>query len=127
MPIIYDKLINWKIPEVEQQLTKRDTILYALGVGLGSDPCDENQLKFVYEPKLEALPSMAIVLGYPGPWHAQGDTGITRSHVVHGEQGFAIHQPLPVDRAIVGQTKVVSVLDKGKDKGALVMTECTVR
>jgi acyl dehydratase len=127
MPIIYDKLINWKIPEVEQQLTKRDTILYALGVGLGSDPCDENQLKFVYEPKLEALPSMAIVLGYPGPWHAQGDTGITRSHVVHGEQGFTIHQPLPVDRAIVGQTKVVSVLDKGKDKGALVMTECTVR
>jgi acyl dehydratase len=127
MPIIYDKLINWKIPEVEQQLTKRDTILYALGVGLGSDPCDENQLKFVYEPKLEALPSMAIVLGYPGPWHAQGDTGITRSHVVHGEQGFTIHQSLPVDRAIVGQTKVVSVLDKGKDKGALVMTECTVR
>ena len=46
MPIVYDKLINWKIPEVEQQLTKRDTILYALGVGLGADPCDLNQLKF---------------------------------------------------------------------------------
>ena len=29
MTINYDKLINWKIPEVEQQLTKRDTILYA--------------------------------------------------------------------------------------------------
>ena len=127
MPIKYDSLINWKIPEVEQQLTKRDTILYALGVGLGADPCDQNQLKFVYEPNLEALPSMAIILGYPGPWHAQGDTGITRSHVVHGEQGFIIHKPLPVDRAIVGVTKVVGVLDKGKDKGALIMTECTVR
>src|SRR3954470_448889 len=127
MPINYDTLINWKIPEVEQQLTKRDTILYALGVGLGGDPCDVNQLKFVYEPNLEALPSMAIILGYPGPWHAQGETGITRSHVVHGEQGFTIHKPLPVDRAIVGLTKVVDVLDKGKDKGALVMTECTVR
>ncbi len=127
MPINYDSLINWKIPEVEQQLSKRDTILYALGVGLGADPCDQNQLKFVYEPNLEALPSMAIVLGYPGPWHAQGDTGITRSHVVHGEQGFTIHKTLPVDRAIVGLTKVVGVLDKGKDKGALVMTECTVR
>jgi acyl dehydratase len=127
MPIVYDKLINWKIPEVEQQLTTRDTILYALGVGLGADPCDANQLKFVYEPNLEALPSMAIILGYPGPWHAQGDTGITRSHVVHGEQGFTIHKKLPVDRAIVGQTKVVAVLDKGKDKGALVMTECAVK
>ena len=80
MPIVYDKLINWKIPEVEQQLTKRDTILYALGVGLGADPCDLNQLKFVYEPNLEALPSMAIILGYPGPWHAQGDTGDRAPH-----------------------------------------------
>ena len=80
-----------------------------------------------YEPNLEALPSMAIILGYPGPWHAQGDTGITRSHVVHGEQGFTIHKPLPVEGAITGLTKVVGVLDKGKDKGALVMTECTVR
>ena len=127
MTIVYDKLINWKIPAVEQQLTKRDTILYALGVGLGADPCDADQLKFVYEQNLQALPSLAIILGYPGPWHAQGDTGITRSHVVHGEQGFTIHKPLPVEGAIVGLTKVAGVLDKGKDKGALVQTECTVR
>src|SRR6187455_2687009 len=70
--INYEKLVNWQIPEVEQRLTRRDTILYALGVGLGADPCDADQLRFVYEPNLEALPSMAIVLGYPGPWHAQG-------------------------------------------------------
>jgi acyl dehydratase len=127
MTIVYEKLINWKIPEVEQQLSKRDTILYALGVGLGADPCDQNQLKYVYEQNLQALPSMAIILGYPGPWHAHGDTGITRSHVVHGEQGFTIHKPLPVEGAIVGLTKVAGVLDKGKDKGALVQTECTVR
>ena len=127
MPIDYEKLVNWKIPEVEQQLTKRDTILYALGVGLGADPCDEDQLKFVYEQNLQALPSMAIVLGYPGPWHANAGTGITRSHVVHGEQGFTIHKPLPVEGAVVGLTRVTGVLDKGKDKGALVLTECTVR
>src|SRR3954463_2628190 len=127
MPIIYDKLINWKIPEVEQQLSKRDTILYALGVGLGSDPCDVNQLKFVYELNLEALPSMAIVLGYPGPWHAKGDTGITRSHVVHGEQGLRIHRKLPVEGAVRGQTEITDIFDKGKDKGALIRTKCEVR
>lgn len=127
MPIDYDKLISWKIPEVEQELTKRDTMLYALGVGLGADPCDSDQLKFVYEQNLEALPSMAIVLGYPGPWHANTGTGITRSHVVHGEQGFTIHKPLPVEGTVLGLTKVTGVLDKGKDKGALVLTECTVR
>jgi len=126
MPINYDKLVNWPIPPVEQNLTKRDTILYALGVGLGADPVDENQLKFVYEPHLQALPTMAIILGYAGPWHANPDTGITRSHVVHGEQGLRIHEALPVEGALVGVTKVVGVVDKGKDKGALVMTECTV-
>jgi acyl dehydratase len=127
MPIDYDKLINWKIPEVEQQYTKRDTMLYALGVGLGADPCDASQLKFVYEQNLQALPTMAIVLGYPGPWYAHSDTGITRTHVVHGEQSFAIRQPLPAEGAIVGLTKVAGVIDKGRDKGALVITECTVR
>jgi acyl dehydratase len=127
MPIDYDKLINWKIPEVEQRYTKRDTILYALGVGLGADPCDANQLKFVYEQNLQALPTMAIVLGYPGPWYAHPDTGITRTHVVHGEQSFAICRPLPAEGAIVGLTKIAGVIDKGKDKGALVITECTVR
>jgi acyl dehydratase len=125
--IDYDTLMNWKIPEVEQKLTKRDTMLYALGVGLGSDPCDESQLKFVYEQNLVALPTMAIILGYPGPWHAHPDTGITRSHVVHGEQGFTIHKPLPVEGPIVGLTEVVDIIDKGKDKGALLLTRCTVR
>jgi acyl dehydratase len=127
MPINYDKLSAWKIPEVEQQYTKRDTILYALGVGLGADPCDADQLKFVYEQNLQALPTMAIVLGYPGPWYTQCDAGITRTHVVHGEQSFAIHRPLPTEGAIVGLTRIAGIIDKGKDKGALVVTDCTVR
>jgi acyl dehydratase len=127
MAIDYDRLVNWDIPEARQRLTKRDTILYALGVGLGADPCDENQLRFVYEENLLALPSMAIILGYPGPWHAHADTGITRSHVVHGEQGFRIASPLPVEGEVAGKTRVTGVVDKGKDKGALVMTENTVR
>lgn len=127
MAIDYDRLIRWDIPEVEQHLTRRDTILYALGVGLGSDPGDASQLKFVYEQNLQALPTMAIILGSPGPWHAHPDTGITRSHVVHGEQGFRIVRPLPVEGAIVGKTRVTGVADKGQDKGALIMTECTVR
>jgi acyl dehydratase len=32
-----------------------------------------------------------------------------------------------VEGDIVGKTRVTGVVDKGKDKGALVMTECTVR
>lgn len=126
MTINYDSLINWKIPAVEQHLTRRDTMLYALGVGLGADPCDAKQLKFVYERDLQALPTMAIVLGYPGPWFAHPDTGVTRNRVVHGEEAFTIFKPLPVEGYIVGTNKVVGVFDKGEGRGALLLTECTV-
>ncbi|HSN39258.1 MAG TPA: MaoC/PaaZ C-terminal domain-containing protein [Burkholderiales bacterium] len=127
MPINYEKLVSWKIPEIEQKFSRRDTMLYALGVGLGADPCDPDQLKFVYEENLQALPTMAIILGYPGPWYTHSDAGITRSHVVHGEQGFTIHRPLPVEGGIIGHTRITGIVDKGKDRGALVMTECEVR
>jgi hypothetical protein len=75
MALAYEKIMGFKIPDAEQHLTRKDTMLYALGVGLGADPCDTNQLKFVYEKNLEALPTMAIILGYAGSsagsWHAK--------------------------------------------------------
>jgi acyl dehydratase len=36
-------------------------------------------------------------------------------------------KPLPVEGDIAGKTRITGVVDKGKDKGALIMTECTVR
>ena len=71
MTIQYDKLIKHDIPLVEQTFTQRDTMLYALGVGLGADPMDEQQLQYVYEKNLKALPTMAIILGlmnFASPW-----------------------------------------------------------
>ena len=126
MPIDYETLLNWKIPAVEQVLSKRDTMLYALGTGVGYDPMDEAQLRFVYEKELLALPSMAIVLAYPGPWHRDPNTGVDGSMVVHGEQGFRIHLPLPVEGTVVGRTRVTGVFDKGEGRGALLQTATEV-
>ena len=41
----YERLLRYKIPEVEHTPSKRDTMLYAIGVGLGGDPVDERQLR----------------------------------------------------------------------------------
>ena len=85
MPIDYDKLLALKIPEVTQTYTERDAILYALGVGLGHDPMDTDELPFVYEKNLKVLPSFAAVLGWPGFWVRDLDTGIDWVKVVAGD------------------------------------------
>src|SRR5262249_60860778 len=89
MTIDYDKLLALKIPDVEQSYGPKDCMLYALGVGLGLDPTDEQQLPFVYEKNLKALPTMAVVIGYPGLWAKELDTGIHWVTEVAREQSAA--------------------------------------
>ncbi|MDA8049856.1 MAG: MaoC/PaaZ C-terminal domain-containing protein [Rhodospirillales bacterium] len=118
MPIDYETLRNFKIPEVRQRLTKRDTIFYALSIGLGHDPLDSRQLDFVdHHRALKAVPSMAVVLGRPGFWLADPATGVDAVRLVHGEQGIVIHRPLPVAGEIIGRTRVTGLIDKGAGAG----------
>lgn len=122
MPIDYERLMHWKIPEVEQRLTRRDTILYALGVGLGADPMDENQLRFVLEDGLQALPTMGAVLAHPGFWLKHPETGVDWVKVVHIEQQLILHQPLPVEASLLGVSRIVDIFDRGP-KGAQLVQE----
>src|SRR5258705_13922380 len=104
MPIDYDKLLALKIPDVEHTYAPKDCMLYALGVGLGLDPLDEDQLAFVYEKNLKALPTMAVVLGYPGFWAKELDTGIDWVKLVAGENAPRPHQALGPPRDLLGGT-----------------------
>lgn len=123
MPIDREQLLNWPFKDVEQTYSERDTMLYALGVGLGADPLDEAQLPFVYEGGLKALPTMSVVLGYPGFWLSDPATGVDWKRLLHGEQELEVFKPLPAAGTVIGRTRVVDVIDKGKDKGALVISE----
>lgn len=122
MAIDYEKLVTLAIPDVRQTYTAPDTMLYALGVGLGHDPTSREQLRFVYEKALAALPTMAVVLASPGSWMRDLDTGIDYVKVVHGEQGLVLHRPLPVEGTVVTRSHVVEVIDKGAGKGAVVVS-----
>lgn len=117
------KLIDWPFGEVEQTYTDRDTILYALGLGLGHDPLDEAMLRFVYEENLAALPTMPVVLAGPGFWVKNPDSGVDWVKVLHGEQGIELHKPIPTAATLVGKTRVKAVIDKGPDRGALLIQE----
>jgi acyl dehydratase len=123
MPIDYDHLMTMQVEPAEQAYEPKDCMLYALGVGLGRDPLNDDELAFVYEKNLKVLPTMATVLGHTGSLAQRSDTGINWLMVVNGEQGFTLYRPLAGRGVVIGRTKIVEVIDKGAGKGALILTE----
>ncbi len=122
----YHNIKNWSFPEVVQDYTEKDTILYALGIGFGQEATNPDHLKYVYEQGLQAFPTMAVVLGYPGFWMKDPKAGINWVKLVHGEQRLTIHRPIPAQGRVIGRSRISHVIDKGADKGALVITERTL-
>ena len=123
MPIVYEKLLAHKIAPVEHVYGPKDCMLYALGLGLGQDPLNEDELAFVYEKHLKVLPTFALVQGYTPYWLRDPATGVNWNKVVHGEQGLTLHKPVKPEGVVVGHTRIVEAIDKGEGKGALVYSE----
>ena len=94
--IDYKRLVGLTIDERESSFRVEDTILYALALGLGADPTDERQLRYVYEENLLVLPCMSLVLGYPGFWLKDPKYQVDWTKVLHAEEALEIHAPLPV-------------------------------
>jgi len=129
MSISYQHLRNRAFAPVRQRYTARDTMLYALSLGLGNDPMNASALPFVFEGApggLRALPSQAVVLGYPGFWAREADTGIDWVRLLHGEQRLRLHRPLPAEAEVVGHNRITHLTDKGAGKGAIMVTERTL-
>lgn len=122
-----DTVLNWSIPAARQTYTARDTMLYALGIGMGADPCDEAELPFVQERGLRAFPAMAVVLAHPGFWMRDPGTGIDWARVLHAEQSIRLLQPLPAAAAVRSTSRVTEIADKGEGRGALLRQEREIR
>ncbi|KXU33821.1 3-alpha,7-alpha,12-alpha-trihydroxy-5-beta-cholest-24-enoyl-CoA hydratase [Sphingobium sp. 22B] len=118
-----DRLRNWVIPAVDDDYTVKDGILYALGLGFGSDPMDENELGFVFEDGLKIVPSICNTLSHPGFWVKEPVLGLDWVKILHGEQSFVMHHPLPAEGKVKGTYRILSVEDKGKEKGAVLTLE----
>lgn len=122
--IDYDKTRAWRSADVRHAYTAKDTILYALGLGIGADPLDPKQLRFTYEKDLVALPTMVAVLASPGAWmRERTELGINFFKLVHGEQGVTLHAPLPAAATLIGRSRVTRIVDKGEGKGAVMHVE----
>ncbi len=126
MAIDYDKFLALTIPDAEQSYGAKDCMLYALSLGLGLDPVNEDELPFVYEKNLKVLPTLATVLASPGFWLRDLDTGIDWVKLVHGEHSMVMHKPLAGSGTVTSKNRVLDVVDKGEGKGAIVYSERTI-
>jgi acyl dehydratase len=122
MPLDYDHLMALKIPDREFSYTDRDTILYAIAVGMGRRA---EELRFVYERGLVALPTLATVIAWDDSW--QEATGMEIPRIVHGGMEIALHHPLPVQGRIRSSVRIRDVLDKGVGRGAILTVETGLR
>ena len=107
MPLNADKLLALKIPAVEHSYGPKDCMLYALGLGLGQDPLNADELAFVYEKNLKVLPTFALMQGYAAYWLRQPELGVTWAKVVHGEQGLVLYQPVAPQGTVIGRTRIL--------------------
>src|SRR4051812_23431388 len=107
-----DRIQNMNLPPIRESYEKKETILYALGLGFGTDPLNERELPFVYEGELRAMPSMCNTLCHPGFWAKDPVYGIDWVKILHAEQDFVIHSPLPPTGSVRGEYAVSGVEDK---------------
>jgi acyl dehydratase len=122
LPLNHD-IIGIDSEPVERSWTETGVLLYALAVGAGQeDPLGE--LGFTTENsagvQLQVLPTFGNLIAGGGP-RKLGDFDPAR--IVHAEQAFTLHRPLPVSGTSRSVSRVTGIYDKGS--GALVITEST--
>ena len=107
----------------QESWAPRDAILYALGLGLGADPLDAADLRFLDERALAVVPTFAVTRCTPGMWIRDPALGVDFSKLVHSAQWAEFPTQLPPAATVRGSAEVVSLTDRGEGKGAVLVLE----
>ncbi len=124
MAVTYESLMALQRKDLSVAYTREDAMLYALSVGMGADGPDEQALPFVYEGRpMRTVPSMATVLmRAPVP-----ESGVDFRRLLHGEQRLTMHRDIPPEGTLLVDAGVSRVVDKGPEKGSVVVFESRAR
>jgi acyl dehydratase len=108
--------IGKKLESVSHTYSERDVMLYALGVGVGTD-----ELQFTYERDLKVLPTFAVIPAFPAMMNLGSAMDVNPALVLHGEEAIELHAPIPTSGTITTTPMIKAIYDKGK--GAVVVVE----
>ena len=120
MAISYPAILDQSFPPQALSWNDKTSMLYALGIGLGSDPLNADELPFVYENGLKAVPTVATVIAFSV--EPLSRSGLNMARVVHAEQAVRFHKTIPPEGTATGKTRIAGVYDKG-ERGAIVVFE----
>jgi acyl dehydratase len=125
MPIDVARVRGTRLPDTVGEWDADDVILYHLGVGAGVPPTDRHELAYVYEGRLQVLPTFAVVPAFGSLAAMLGVDGmaINPMLVLHGEQTVTLHRPLPTAARTVTRARITDVIDKGKGAAIILDTE----
>ncbi|AIR98117.1 MaoC/PaaZ C-terminal domain-containing protein [Streptomyces glaucescens] len=97
--------------------TRKDVLLYHLGIGAGRPATDPAELRYTLESRLHVLPSFATVAGGGPPGVISGlsmpGVDVDLARVLHAGQSLALHRTLPAEGTATTSERIVAVHDKG--------------
>ncbi len=109
-------IVGKRLEPIHHTYTERDVMLYALGVGAGTD-----DLPFTYERDLKVLPTFGVVAAFPAMFSLGPAMQINPMMVLHGEQRIELYAPIPTRGTLTTTPTVRAVYDK--IKGAVILVD----
>ncbi|MCG7611180.1 MULTISPECIES: MaoC family dehydratase [Mycobacterium] len=128
MPIDLDKALGAELEPIEFSWTSSDIQLYHLGLGAGSDPMDQRELRYLVDDTPQVLPTFGNVAAsfhmteapkvqFPG-------IDIELSKVLHASEAVSVPGPIPTSGTAKSVQRFTEIWDKGK--AAVIVSESTV-
>ncbi len=129
MPIDAAKALAAEPRSGEISWTRKDVLLYHLGIGAGVPATDPDELRYTLESRLHVLPSFATVAGAGSPGVISGlsmpGVDVDLARVLHGGQALTLHRPVPAEGTATATGRIAAVHDKGTAAVLVMRTEVT--
>jgi acyl dehydratase len=129
MPLDHDYVMSLANLGQRYRYSDREVMLYACGIGMGANPQNERELPFVNEATLSGRPLQVVpTFASVAAWGASpGDMKVNRLKVVDGGRQIIFEKPMPQAGAIIADSSVLGVYDKGAEKGAVIRYQTVLK
>jgi acyl dehydratase len=124
-PLDPAQLLSVEVPSRTVAYTERDTMLYALSVGFGTDSLNARELRYVFEePELQVVPTMACVLARHDLYR---QAGVDHARLLHAQQSVRFHAAFPPAGELLVEAAITAVYDQSEGRGAFIEARVLLR